>query len=401
MRFPRIRRFSGWVAYCLCVLLPVLVGCGDYCLFCEGQGSGGGGNGNDGEEICDRFFPGLQSFQLVGIEDIIDDTFAQVEGQDNRLSLAVIPKGMSFSYPPNLENESAVAGNVILADQPGDTIFIYDYSDSNAKKSFLTGYDQVSGLALMHQEVDPTPTYDLLFFTVNTDDTLYIYDLTGTSPLSSVLNPLPITNALAGIGFFASPTALAVHADEDTATVFVLNDEQGNSSVKRLSVDLATWVPSAPQTLATMDGTDYRLVDIAFSSQTDALFISKKITDGVGGWVYKIANASETTRIVDLDTAAFFIRRDQRVTGLTVALTNKTGSTSDLLLLTEDIAQFQVQQYNPVIGGQTPETAYTPTADFDFLQAIEYDCTNRRLLMTNVPFNYDFDRTFFEAFPTQ
>ena len=189
--------------------------------------------------------------------------------------------------------------------------------------------------------------------------------------------------------------------DEDTATVFVLNDEQGNSSVKRLSVDLATWIPSAPRTLATMDGADYRLVDIAFSSQTDTLFISKKITDGVGGWVYKIANASETTRIVDLDTAAFFVQRGQRVTGLTVALTNKTGTTSDLLLLKENIAEFQVEQYDPAVGGQTPEAVYTPTADFDFLQAIEYDCTNRRLLITNVPFNDDFDRTFFEAFPAR
>ena len=181
MRFPRIRRFSGWVAYCLCVLLPVLVGCGDYCLFCEGQGSGGGGNGNDSEEICDNVFPGLGVFQQVFEEDFLD-TFSQVRGADDRLSLAVIPKGMSFSYPPNVENQSAVAGDVILADQQADTIFIYDSSQANAQQRFLTGYDQVSGLALLHQEVDPTPIYDLLFFSVNTDDALYIYDLTGTSP---------------------------------------------------------------------------------------------------------------------------------------------------------------------------------------------------------------------------
>jgi hypothetical protein len=376
----------------------VLVGCGDYCLFCEGQGGGGGGNGNGGEDVCDNVFPGLEFFQQVFENDIID-TFSQVQGADDRLSLAVIPKGMSFEYPPNVENLSAVAGDVILADQQADTIFIYDSSESDAQKRFLADYDHVSGLALLHQEVDPTPTYDLLFFTVNTDATLYIYDLTGTAPPSSIVNPVPITNVLAGVGFFVSPTALAVHADEDTATVFVLNDEQGNSSVKRLSVNLTTWLPSSPRTLATMRKTDFRLVDIAFSSETDTLFISKKITDGVGGWVYKIANASDTTQTVDLDTAASFIQRAQRVTGLTVALTNKAGTRSDLLLLEEFIAEFQVEQYNPAVGGQTPEAVYTPTADFDFLQAIQYDCTNRRLLMTNVPFNDDFNRSFFEAFP--
>jgi hypothetical protein len=400
VRFSRVRRIPGWVACCLCALIAVLVGCGDYCLFCDGQGSGGGGNGNGGEEVCDNVFPGLEAFQQVFQEDIID-TFSQVQGADNRLSLAVIPKGMSFSYPPNIENQSAVAGDVMLADQQADTIFIYDFSKSNAQKSFLADYDQVSGLALMHQVVDPTPTYDLLFFTVNTDATLYIYDLTGTSTPSIVVNPLPITNDLAGSGFFVSPTALAVSSDGNTATVFVLNDKEGNSSVKRLSVNLTTWAPSSPRTLATMKRTDFRLVDIAFSSETDTLFISKKITNGVGGWVYKIANASETTRTVDLDTAAFFIQRAQRVTGLTLALANKAGTTSDLLLLKENIAEFQVEQYNPAVGGQTPEAVYTPTTAFDFLQAIEYDCTNKRLLITNVPFNADFDRTFFEAFPTQ
>jgi len=128
---PRIRRFSGWFTYCLCLFIPVLAGCGDFCLFCDGNGGGNGGNGNGSEEICDNVFPGLQSFQLVGSEDIID-TFAQgedQEDQDDRLSLAVIPKGMSFSYPPNVENQSAVAGDVILADQQADTIFIYDFSE--------------------------------------------------------------------------------------------------------------------------------------------------------------------------------------------------------------------------------------------------------------------------------
>ncbi len=400
MQFPRKEHYSGWVAYCLCVLLPVMVGCGDYCLFCEGQGGGGGGNGNGGEDVCDNVFPGLGFFQQIFENDIID-TFSQVPEADDRLSLAVIPKGMSFKYPPNVENLSAVAGDVMLADQQADTIFIYDSSESDAKKRFLADYDHVSGLALLHQEVDPTPTYDLLFFTVNTDATLYIYDLTGTAPPSSIVNPFPITNALAGSGFFVSPTALAVHADEDTATLFVLNDKEGNSSVKRLSVNLATWIPNSPRTLATMRTTDFRLVDIAFSSETDTLFISKKITEGVGGWVYKIANASDTTQTVDLDTAPSFIERAQRVTGLTVALTNKAGTRSDLLLLKEFVAEFQVEQYNPAVGVQTPEAVYTPTADFDFLQAIQYDCTNRRLLMTNVPFNDDFNRTFFEAFPAQ
>jgi hypothetical protein len=403
VRFPRTSNLSSWLACCLCLLLTLLAACGDYCLFCEGQGSGGGGNGGSGEEICDSAFPGLAAYGLI-LEDGIIDTISQEQDADDRLSLAVLPKGMAFSYPPDLDTQSAVAGDVILADQQDETIFIYDFDQSNAKRAFLTDYGQVSGLALLHVEEEGGPTYDLLFFTVNVQDSLYVYDLTGSSPASIVGNPFQITNELAGSGFFESPTALAVHMDQDTAALFVLNEKEGDSSVKRLSLDLTlpAWIPSATRTLATMNTSNHRLVDLTIDSQTDTLFVSKKlIIDGVGGWVYDIPNASTTTQRVNLDTADFFIQRGQRVTGLTVASTNKTGTTSDLLLLRENIAEAQVESYDPGVGGQTPESAYTPTSDFDFLQVIEYDCTNERLLMTDVPFNDDRDRRFFEAFPTQ
>ena len=386
------------------MLIPVLVGCGDYCLFCDGQGGGGGGGqertaeagdviladqfassifiyeypsneqrsllsdfedvsglalySSEAEETCDNPFPGLVAYQDGGNNLDTIDTFDQEDGQPDRLSLAVIPKGMTFPY----------------------------------------GTDQT--------EPEQTTT-ELLFFTVNTEDTLYIYDLTGATVPDGSENPYPITNDDLSTDFFQSPTALAIDSDGNTATVFVLNDNGDESSVKRLSVDLGTWPPvseSTPtHTLATMSKNDFRLVDIALLSQTDtkALFISKKLTEGVGGWVYRISDPSASTETVDLDEAAFFIQRPQRVTGLTVASTTEAGTSADLLLLKENINEDQVEQYDPDVGGETPEVAYTPSTAYDFIQTIEYDCTNERLLMANVPFNDDIDRTFFEATPTQ
>ncbi len=385
------------------MLIPVLVGCGDYCLFCDGQGSGGGGGGEErtaiagdviladqsansifiyeyedekqrslvsgywdvsglalyssgAEDTCDNPFAGLAAYQNGGnnIDEI--DILDQDDGQPDRLSLAVIPKGTTFPY----------------------------------------GADQT--------DPDET-TIDLLFFTVNTENRLYIYDLTGATVPDEFSNPYPLTNSDLGTGFLASPTALAIDVDGDTATLFVLNEEVGDSSVKRLSVDLETWVPDpdSTHTLATMSQDNFRLVDLALSRQTDtkALFISKKLINGVGGWVYRISDPSTSTATLDLNTATSLVQREQRVTGLTAPSTNEEDTSADLVLLKENIAEFQVEQYDPAVGGQTPDAAYTPSLDFDFLQAIEYDCTNERLLMTNVPFNNDFDRTFFEATPTQ
>jgi hypothetical protein len=397
VRFSCVRRFPGWVACCLCVLIPVLVGCGDYCLFCEGQGSGGGDEGQErtaeagdviladqmassiyiyeypsktkrslltevddvsglalysagAENECDNPFSGLQDYQrALNLETI--ENFTELRDEEDRLSIAVIPKGMSFPY----------------------------------------GTD----------EIDQTTT-ELLFFTVNTEDTLYVYDLTGTSILSLISNPLPITNSMLGAGFFESPTALAISAVEDTVTIFVLNDKEGDSSVKRLSVNFQTGEIGSPETIATMTESSRRLVDIAYFDQTDALYVTKKALTAqdvfAQGWVYEILNATDRSNSENLNSDSNFIGEPQNFTGLTVAFKNKQETAADLLV-SREIAGW-VEQYDILDGGDA-ETAFTFGAPFDFPQAVAFDCTNDRLVMTHVPATKASARRFFQAFPTQ
>jgi hypothetical protein len=412
VQFPRIRRFPGWFAYCLCLFIPVLAGCGDFCLFCEGQGSGGGGNGNGDEKLCDTPFSGLDDYQFaLDIKEI--DVFEEQRDGNDRLSIAVIPKGMSFKY--GTSNQTANPGDVILADQLTSDIltsdiYVYEYGSSQTGRSLGIDVGRVSGVALLHQEIDEETDADLLFFTVETDNTLYIYDLTGSD------DPVPITNDdlddfFGGNDFLESPTALAVSADAEKAVVFVLNDDGTNSSVRRLSVSLSTTTPdpSSLQTIATMEETSRRLVDIAFFHEpdalheADALFVSKRVEFGAGvaGWVYRIANASDRTGSVDLESAVAFIEEDVSVTGLEVAFMDKQGTTADLLVLREDVGvagQFDIIQQGAA------EAGFDFREFYQYPQAIAYDCTNERLVMIDIPPNLvppAGNRTFFEAFPTQ
>jgi len=400
MPFARIRRFSGRVACCLCLLFPVLAGCGDYCLFCEGQGSGGGGGGDertaeagdliladqfagsifiykyeDGKQdsllsglddvsglalysseesdTCDEPFSTLVAYQQASNIDTID-TLSQQSGQPDRLSLAVVPKGMTFPY---------------------DT----DQTDT-----------------------DQTTT-ELLFFTVNTEDTLYIYDLNGATVLDTFDNPYPITNSDLGADFFESPTALAIDSDGSTATLFVLNDNGADSSVKRFSVDLEDWTASSPQEIGTMTETTWRLVDIVYYDQTDELFVSMKTEAQPisGGRVLVISSASERTRPVALESnsTTAFVARDYEITGLAVApRDDQPGPAEFLSLRANEVGQ--VEQFDIDQGG-IPETVFNFSLSYQFPQALAYDCTNERLLIADVPFNDSIPRTLFQAFPTQ
>ena len=403
MRSSRIRRCSGWLAYCLCLFIPVSSGCGDFCLFCDGGGGGGGGNGNGSEEICDTPFSGLDDYQsALNLQTI--DSFEEERDGNDRLSIAVIPKGMSFEY--GTANQAADPGDVILADQLTSSIYVYEYGSSQTGRSLGIDVGRVSGIALLHQEIDAQPDKDLLFLTVQTENTLYMYDLAGSD------DPVPITNDVldsffGGKDFFESPTALAVSADAEKAVVFVLNDDGTNSSVRRLSVTLPTLTPdpNSLQTIVTMGETNRRLVDVAFFNEADVLFVSKKVDElgsGVAGWVYRITDASvRGGPPVDLDSATAFMQETVNVTGLEVALMDKQGTSADLLVLREDIGV--AGQFDVLKQGTAKEL-------FDFRefraypQATAYDCTNERLVMVDIPPNPDLPagpRTFFEAFPTQ
>lgn len=407
MRLPLIRRSSGWVACFLCALIPVLVGCGDYCLFCEGQGSGGGGGGQErtaeagdviladqftgsisvyessdnvqrsllsgqqgvsglalyssaAEETCDNPFDGLATYQAGGATLESIDTFSQEDDKPDRLSLAVIPEGMTFAYG---------------TDEP---------------------------------DAEQTTT-EFLFFTVNTDDTLYIYDLTKAKIPEGFDNPYGITNtntiltSLFGSGFFQSPTALAITSDGTTATLFVLNDKGTNSSIRRLSVNLLFWIPTSAETIATMTEADRRLIDIAYYDQTDELFVSKKADGGggVGAWVHSISDATERTSPLDLDSDsdAAFIAQFRSFTGIEVAPTNDEGTAAEFLVLRE--VDGQIEQYDIDVGGEQVFPGFNFGEFALYPQAIEYDCTNERLVMTDVPFNEAIARQLFELAPNQ
>lgn len=397
MRFSRVRRIPGWLACCLCALIAVLVGCGDYCLFCDGQGSGGGGNGNGSEEVCDNVFPGLDKLEQPNINNLIDG-FVHGTQDENRLSLAVIPKGMSFEYG---SNRTANPGDVILADQEGSDVYVYEYSTLVQTKRLLDlGIDRVSGVALLHQQKADETFADLLFLTVQSENKLYIYDLTGSEAPSAVTNQ-DVDGVFSEPGvFFESPTAIAVSADSEKAVIFVLNDNGSDSSVRRLSVDLDSWDPLSAKTIGTKNVSGRPLIDIAFFEETDALFVSQR-TEGeefVIGWVYRIVDASDRTGSpVNLDSASPYLEAPRSFTGLAIAATIKDATRADLLVLRE--TDGSVEQYDTLVAGEAEAFSFFGALS-QFPQAVAYDCTNERLVVTDVPFNDTIPRIFFEAFFT-
>jgi len=372
------------------LLLAVLAGCGEFCLFCDGNS---GWNGNGGaENVCDRVFPGLATYQSALNARMIDDFTEAREGND-RLSIALVPTGMSFNY--GTPSRTAKPGDVIAADARAGRIYVYEYG-SPSRRVLLSGFAEISGLALLHREIAANFSLDLLFFTVRTANSLYMYNL---SLPSSSSNPIQITNAILGSNFLQSPTALTVSADSQRAVLFVVNDNGQNSRVGRLYVDLVTWAPTSPRILGTMTEANRRLIDMAYFDHTDTLYISKKVVEGegMGGSVYQIVNASERTGSVNLSADSSFIRQFRSLTGLAVARTNRQGTSAALLVLSE--IEGSVEQFDILRGGD-PEDVFFFGELSQFPQAIAYDCTHGRLLVTDVPFNPDFPRTLFQALPT-
>lgn len=379
------------------IFLLVLQGCGDFCLFCDGDEDGDGDGGGDGSgQTCESPFLGLDAYQIASNVTLID-TFPQQSGQDDTLSLAVVPGGMSFTYAAG---GSARPGDVLLADQQGSAIFVYEFPGP-VRRTLLAGVSSISGMALFRKKVG-TASFDLLFFTDKRRNALYIYDLTGTSVPSGVANPFPITNLMIRSAFFQSPAALAVGEVDDRAVLFILNDNGTNSSVRRLSVDLRTWQPESPATVATSTTSARRLADLAFFQPGDTLFVSKKVEEGAGGvsgWVYKIPQASSRSSPVLLDSAQAFIESTLNVSGLALAPSNTTGTAAGLLVLQEGSGTEQVLQFDTVSGAF--QSAFSLASDFQFPRSVEYDCASKRLLLTDVPLNDELVRSLFSALPFQ
>jgi hypothetical protein len=395
----------------------VLTGCGDYCLFCEGQGSGGGnggsadeGTGKPGdviladqfassifiyeyedeeqrsllsgysdvsglalyssgeEDACDKPFAGLVAYRNGGNNFNRIDTFDQEALEPDRLSLAVIPKGMTFPYGPDRTD-------------PDET------------------------------------TTDLLFFTVNTQNRLYIYDLTGVNVPDERNNPEPITNSdmasvFVGTNFFNSPTAIVLVEDNeepDEAVIFVLNDDldaatgANDSSVRRLRLDLTDWTLVSAQTIGTMEEQSWRLFDIAYDDQTDRILVSVKteFQELKGGRVLVISDAADRTTPVTLESnsTSAFIEREYQITGLSIAPTDEEQEEADLLSLQANELG-QAEQFDIIQGG-APEQILNFSDTYKFPEALAYDCTNERLLIADVPFNETTARELFEFFPPE
>jgi hypothetical protein len=331
----------------------------------------------------------------VNLNNVIQE-FDNGTRNENRLPLAVIPKGMSFEY---VSNRTANPGDVVLADQLGGSIYVYDESGGD-RTDLLTGFDGVSAVALLHQETAQDTYVDYLFFTVQSENTLYIYDLEGSEEPSPITNQ-DIDDVFEESGdFFESPVAIAVSADSDEALIFVLNeDETGKGSVRRLHVNPGTQGLVSGKTIGTKNVSSRPLIDIAYLEDTDALFVSKKSfgEESANGWVYRIANASDRTGSVDLDSVSPYIEALRSLTGLAIAPTNKEGTTADLLVLRE--IEGSVEQYDTLVAGDVEAVSFFGALS-QFPQALAYDCTNERLVITDVPFNLTIARRFFEAFFT-
>jgi hypothetical protein len=302
---------------------------------------------------------------------------------------------MSFEYG---SNRTANPGDVVLADQEASDVYVYEYATLAQTRRLLDlGVDHISGVALLHQEKADETSADLLFFTVRSENTLYIYDLTGSEAPSAITNQ-DVDDVFSESGsFFEFPTAIAVSADSEEAVIFVLNDNGSDSSVRRLYVDLDSWDPLSAKTIGTKTVSGRPLVDIAFFEQTDALFVSKK-TEGeefVIGWVYRILDASDrTSPPVNLDSALPYIEAPRSFTGLAIAATNKEGTAADLLVLRD--TDGSVEQYDTRVAGEVEAVSFFGALS-QFPQAVAYDCTHERLVVTDIPFNDAIPRTFLEA----
>ena len=169
--------------------------------------------------------------------------------------------------------------------------------------------------------------------------------------------------------------------------------------MRRLHVNPGSLDPVSAKTIGTKNVSSRPLADIAYFEHTDALFVSKKTVgeEFAVGWVHRIVNASDRTSSVDLDSDPPYIEAPRSFTGLAVAPTNKEGTSADLLVLRE--TDGSVEQYDTLVAGDVEAISFFGALS-QFPQAVEYDCTNERLVVTDIPFNVAIARRFFEVFFT-
>jgi len=378
----------------LAVFLLLISCCGDFTLFPYG----GGGEEPEFPEVlpgCEKVFAGLGDY--AGLAEQIGDPFEN-SADNNRISLAVVPAGMTFTYTDN-GTKTAAAGDVILADEGGNSIYVYDYSSSERYVLLSDDeYSGVTGLVLLQAEIDEV-NYSFLFFTIRSSAYLYIYDLKGVH-IPAYSNPLPVETSHHKA---VAPTSLALGVNGTQGVLFILDDNGSDSQIVRVFVDLSTFLVTSTS-IASMGNASHQLFDMAYLQSQDYLFVSKRIRSNVTGnygWVYRISSAADRTISQGLDDNgdAFASWDASNMTGVALAYEDTTSKTAALLVLLEREGNNQLLQYDTLTAG-APESQLTVVNDvggfFSGLTTVQYDCSHERILLANVPFNTSSSKSFLQ-----
>ena len=365
------RRSKTILCLSLGILLLLSAHCGDFTLFDDGDG----GNGDNGstEEVCPLPFSNLDDYTDLG-------QLSPDEPLDNPVALAVVPPGMEFTF-----NSRAVEpGDVLVADRDKGKIFVVP---SGGTAFEMITVQAPAGLALFSWIPEDTALEEeihLLFYTSATRDSFFIYDLAGTLFPTS-LPSIEVTNTLLSGAPLQEPTSLAVLGTQEKASLFVLNSQ----TIVRINVNLGASPSFETDTLARNFS---NLRDMAYRSSTDHLFFIQNDPDDPDvARIFRIANATaESPAPLDgLANPAPFLEDTDFLTnpvGLAIPFTDQEGGQSALLVTQPLVQLYSFIQYDPTSGSYE---ASLESPNPDQPAAIAYDCTNQRILFTNIPLNQE------------
>jgi|GEM_PF-1997848 len=366
-------------------LAALWASCGDFTLFEKGGDGSGDGNGGGGSgELCPNVFSGfIDSF-------VFEATQLNREGAlTNPVAIAVVPPGMSFTY----SSLRAEPGDVLVADRDKGKIFLYP---EGGAASEMLSVQAPAGLALFAWDdgVDEEDEIQLLFYSSATRNSIYIADLAGTL-FGAGQGPVEVTNAALGSTLLLEPTALAAFGDQDQASLFVLNrngGRAGGQSVVRIRVSLAATPGYSTVTVARNFS---NLRDLAYYRARDWLFFSQSnLEDLQAPRIFRITNATAAQpSVLDGSAGALPFIEDPLVAtnpvGLALAPLDTDGNPSALLVTQPLNNLYAFLDYEADTGAYRSALG-TIDSLLDQPTAVAYDCTNRRILFTNIPQNLGF-----------
>lgn len=375
--------FQKTLPFLVAGLLAALgLSCGDFTFFEDG-GNGGDGNGGGGSnEVCPHVFTDLFDFFAA----------AQLSPEGALTypaAVAVVPPGMSFTY----NSLQAKPGDVLVADREKGKIYLYP--KGSAPSEMLTA-QAPAGLALFAWDdgLDEEDEIQLLFYSSATRNSIYIADLAGTL-FGAGAPQVEVTNAALGSTLLLEPTALAAFGNQDQASLFVLNrngGQPGRQSVVRIRVSL-TATPNYSTATVARNFTNLR--DLAYYRARDWLFFSQSnLEDLQAPRIFRITNATaDQPAVLDESAGAVPFIEDPLVAtnpvGLALAPLDSDGDPA-ALLVTQPLNNLYAFLDYEADSGLYRSALATLDSLLDQPVAIAYDCTNQRILFTNVPQNLGF-----------